>query len=95
MFAHSMTRSAATFRCVASRSCRPALRIGLLVAALSGQGCTSVPPAPLAGPHPADPRVATPPVAYRTVVGPYASQRPRDPAEWREQNERIAPAEKP
>ena len=32
---------------------------------------------------------------YRTIVGPYASQRPSDPSAWREQNERIAPAEKP
>jgi len=29
------------------------------------------------------------------VIGPYQSQRPVEPAPWREQNEQIAPAPKP
>ena len=95
MFAHPITRSPRTFRRIVARSCRPVLHIGLLFAALLGQGCASLPPAPLAGPDPVDPRAPSRPVAYRTVVGPYTSQRPRDPVEWRELNERVAPSEKP
>ena len=65
----------------------------LLLAAVSG--CTAAPPAPLAGPDPSDPHAPSRPVAYRPVVGPYVSQRPGDPAAWREQNERVAPREQP
>ena len=64
----------------------------LLLAAVSG--CTTL-PAPLAGPDPSDPHAPSRPVAYRSVIGPYVSQRPGDPAAWREQNERVAPREKP
>ena len=40
----------------------------------------------------ADARV--PATAYRPVLGGYVSQRPVEPAPWREQNERVAPAPK-
>ena len=56
-------------------------------------GCTA--PARVAGPHPADPDSPVRPVTYRNVIGPYAKQRPGDPSEWRQNNERVAPQEKP
>ena len=58
-------------------------------------GCTAAPPAPVSGAHPANPDSGARPAAYRPVIGPYASQRPRDPGGWRENNERVAPQEKP
>ena len=62
-----------------------------ILAALNA-GCASVPPRPLAGADPADPAARVPAVRYRSTIGPYASQRPVDPAPWAEQNERVAPA---
>lgn len=96
MFARSLARSPAIAgRRFASQPGACTLRVTLLLLTVLLAGCASAPPAPLAGPDPADPRTPAPRAAYRTVVGPYASQRPRDPAEWREQNERMAPAVKP
>jgi hypothetical protein len=43
------------------------------------------------GTDPADPGVRVAPVAYRSTLGSYVSQRPVDPADWRQQNERVAP----
>jgi hypothetical protein len=57
--------------------------------------CTPPPPAPLAGPDPANPAMRVPAVAYRSVVGPYQSRRPVEPQPWQDQNDRIAPAPKP
>ena len=56
------------------------------------EGC-AVPPAPLAGWHPANPDAPVPPVAYRAT--PHVSQRPVEPATWSEQNDRVAPRPKP
>jgi hypothetical protein len=56
--------------------------------------CMSVPERPLAGPDPSDPTVRVRATEYRPVLGSYAAQRPVEPAPWREQNERVAPAEK-
>jgi len=67
---------------------------GLCLAALLA-GCSGAPPAPITGVHPASPDVSTRPAAYQRVIGPYASQRPRDPSAWRENNERVAPQERP
>jgi hypothetical protein len=96
MFAQSRARSPAnTGRRSAIQLGFPTLRVALLLVASLMGGCSAVPPAPLAGPNPADPGTRAPSAAYLTVVGPYASQRPRDPSGWREQNERIAPEAKP
>jgi hypothetical protein len=54
-------------------------------------GCGDPPRMPVAGPDPADPGARTPPVGYRSTVGSYKTQRPVDPAQWGEQNERVAP----
>lgn len=56
--------------------------------------CSQV-PRPLVGLDPSDPRSPVRMTAYRSVIGPYQSQRPVEPAPWREQNEQIAPAPKP
>jgi len=98
MFAQTIARRLDPFgRRFASRSSpvrRTALRrAALLLLFACVSGCTAVPPAPLAGPDASDPHAR--PVAYRPVLGPYASRRPADPAAWREQNERVAPREKP
>jgi hypothetical protein len=53
------------------------------------------PPTPLAGADPADPSVRVPAASYRSPIGPYASQRPVEPKPWIEQNQTIAPQEKP
>jgi hypothetical protein len=96
MLAQSTTRAPrATGRRHASVSGRNAWCVGLLFAALLTQGCAATPPGPVAGRNPADPAAPAAPVAYRSVVGPYQSQRPSDPGPWREQNERVAPQEKP
>jgi hypothetical protein len=80
------------FHVVSVRAARLAALLSLpaLVAA-----CGAVPSAPFAGPHPSDVNAPVPRATYRTVVGPYTSQRPSDPSAWREQNERVAPESKP
>jgi hypothetical protein len=40
---------------------------------------------------PSDPASPVSPVTYRSSLGSYASQRPVSPADWRQQNERVAP----
>jgi hypothetical protein len=93
MFAHPIARSLERIgRRSTSQFILPAL--ALLLSAFVATGCTSAPPAPIAGPNPANASAATPPVAYRSVIGPYTSNRPRDPSEWGEQNQRITPSEK-
>ncbi len=89
------------------RRCLRALlksRIGplglVLGAALLAQGCRTDPPAaPVAGPDPSDPQAPAARSGYRSTLGSYTSQRPVEPAPWREQNWReqnqsVAPAPK-
>jgi hypothetical protein len=75
-----------------ARVVRRALCVALLC--LPFAACLSVPERPTAGPDAADPKARAPVVAYRPVLDGYRSQRPVEPAPWREQNERVAPAEK-
>lgn len=56
--------------------------------------CSAAPERPLAAADPSDPNTRVPATAYRPVLGGYASQRPVEPAPWREQNERVAPAQR-
>lgn len=93
MFAHPLRYASAPSGRRAAFHLHPAALAGLCLAALLA-GCTSTPPAPVAGAHPADPDARARPAAYRPVIGPYASQRPRDPSDWRQNNERVAPQEK-
>jgi hypothetical protein len=71
--------------------------VGVCAIALAAlvSGCAGAPPAPVAGAHPADPAARVRPAAYHSVTGGYTRQRPRDPSDWRQNNERVAPQEKP
>jgi len=72
------------------RSCRAVLIFSALTA-VSGCAAPSQPPA---GPDPADPSVRVPPAGYRSTLGAYRSQRPVEPGDWRDINERITPQPK-
>ena len=67
-----------------------AMLIALLTAA-----CAASSARPIAGLDPADPESPVPPVRAGNTLGTYVSQRPVDPAPWRERNERVAPKAKP
>lgn len=73
------------------------IRFALTAAAVSLliAGCTQTAVAPLAAKDPADPGARVPRVGYRGKLGSYTSQRPVEPSPWRQQNERVAPANKP
>jgi hypothetical protein len=77
--------------CVRTSQVRRSIYVALLC--LPAAACLSAPQAPLAGPDPADPQARVPAVSYRSVLSGYASQRPVEPAPWREQNERVAPSQ--
>jgi hypothetical protein len=70
------------------KSSRACIALGL---ALLAAGCAGAPPSPYAGADPADPAARVPRAAYRSTIEPYRRQRPVEPADWREQNERITP----
>lgn len=96
MFAHFWTRSAGLLRrgkalLSGSSGALLAVACGLLVASCS----SASQPASMGGPDPADPKVRVPAATYRSLVAPYAAQRPVEPLPWREQNQGVAPAEKP
>ena len=67
---------------------------GAILLCLLTSACFSTPERPVAGPDPSDPNARAPATAYRPVLGGYVSQRPVEPAPWRKQNDRVAPAEK-
>jgi hypothetical protein len=69
--------------------------IGIIALSLLTSACVTTPSAPYAGPDPSDPGVRVPAAGYRSTLGRYTSQRPVEPAPWREQNERVTPAPKP
>ena len=73
---------------------RAAPAFGALVLCLLTSACFSTPERPVTGPDPSDPSARAPATAYRPVLGGYVRQRPVEPAPWREQNDRVAPAEK-
>lgn len=66
----------------------------LAAAALLTQGCAPIPQLPFDGAKASDPGVRVPPAGYRSVLGNYSSQRPVEPAPWRERNDRVAPTQK-
>jgi hypothetical protein len=61
---------------------------------LIAAACTPSPERLAAGVTAADPAAPVPASAYRSVLSGYVSQRPAEPAPWREQNERVAPQKK-
>ena len=70
---------------------RATLVAGACALSLLSAGCITSADGPHAVPDPSVARVRVPAVAYRPVLGGYISQRPVEPAPWREQNERVAP----
>ena len=66
----------------------------VLIGALAVSGCAA-PPQPFAGPDPANPAVAVSAVGYRSTLGAYRSQRPVEPGDWTDTNERVTPRPKP
>ena len=68
--------------------------ISIVLLCLPFAACMSVPERPATGPDPSDPKVRVPAAAYRPILGGYTSQRPVEPAPWRERNERVTPAER-
>jgi hypothetical protein len=91
MFAHRFCVRAAFGRPLAM-SARNLTALAVVAAVLAA--CSQV-PQPSAGADPSDPRSSARPMTYRSVIGPYESQRPVEPAPWRDQNERITPPAKP
>lgn len=95
MFAHFQAKSAALWgrRAVSFRT-RLAPAIGVVALCLLSAACVTTPHEPFAGPDPSSPSIRVPLTGYRSTIGRYTSQRPVEPAPWREQNERITPAPK-
>jgi hypothetical protein len=95
MFAHSRMRPRASAR--GTRSIWGRWRVvawGGMVAMLTA--CSGAPPpAPLVGADPSDPSARVPAAAYRSTLGDYRGQRPVEPKPWTEQNQHVAPADKP
>ena len=73
------------------RSLRAVLLAGSLIAVA---GCAA-PSQPFTGPDPADPSVRVSPTRYHSTLGPYSSQRPVEPGDWVDANERVTPQPKP
>ena len=72
------------------RSFRAVLLFGVLTAVA---GCAAL-SQPLAGPDPSDPSVRVPSTGYRSTLGAYKSQRPVEPRDWTDTNERVTPQPK-
>lgn len=70
------------------------LPVVLTACALLAQGCAAISPQPFQGAGASNPDARVPPTTYRPVLGTYSSQRPVEPAPWRERNDRVAPAPK-
>lgn len=62
---------------------------------LIAAACSPSPERLAAGVAAADPAAHVPANSYRPVFSGYTSQRPVEPAPWREQNDRVAPRQRP
>jgi hypothetical protein len=78
-----------------TRSIPSRVAVVLCVAPLLAACFPTTPRPPIAGSHPADPAAPAPPATYRPALGDYRSYRPVEPKPWTEQNQQVAPAEKP
>jgi len=70
------------------------MKLVIVGLALLTAACTAVPPRPFAGADPSNPDAGVTASTYRSTTVGYQSQRPVQPATWREQNERVAPKRK-
>lgn len=57
--------------------------------------CAALPPQSFDAANPADPDAAVAPTPYRSTLGSYRSQRPVEPGDWMDTNERVTPQRKP
>lgn len=71
------------------------LRVVLLVGALPAVAGCAAPSTPFVGHDPSDPSVRVPAAGYRSAVAGYRSQRPAEPGDWIDTNERVTPQPKP
>ncbi len=55
------------------------------VLAAAAHGCAATPISPFPGPDPSDASLRVPAVSYRPAIGPFASQRPVEPGQWKKQ----------
>lgn len=85
--------SAAGFQ--AARALHPFSILVMFLASLLLAGCAATPKQIASGPDPSDPGVPVASVTYRPATGSYESLRPTAPTAWRQQNERVAPQQKP
>jgi hypothetical protein len=76
------------------RACRATRRLVLPALSLLLLAGCAVPPAPIAGPDPADPAVPVKPVSWSSSIGKGAS-RPVDVQDWRNRNQGVTPEVKP
>jgi hypothetical protein len=90
MFVHARSLLAGNGQRRRSRESTVAAGLTALAAGFLLAGC-SLAAAPIVGPDPSDPKVRVRPVSYRSTIGSYKSQRPVEPSDWREQNERVTP----
>lgn len=92
MFSHVRAKAAAIARRRTKPFCKRLISaVGVAALGLLAASCMTQ-PAPYAGADPSDSKSRVPAVTYRSPIARYASQRPVEPAPWREQNERVAPA---
>lgn len=76
------------------RNCTRWAAISLVAAMLAG--CAADAQNRLvSGADPAEPGSTSRPVGYRSVTAGYVSQRPVNPASWRQQNEQVTPPSQP
>ena len=73
---------------------RTTFAVLILLLAASATGCVKTSNATFVAPDPSDSEARVPAPRYRSAIAPYTTRRPVDPAPWREQNERVAPAPK-
>ena len=57
-------------------------------------GCAEAPKT-ISRPDPSNALERVAAVSYKSAIAPFRSQRPVQPARWRQQNEQVAPAPKP
>jgi hypothetical protein len=92
MFAHLWPLPPAMRR-QPTRSTGPLRVAGAIALGLLAGGCVAT-GRPITGADPSNPTARVAATTYRSVVSGYVSQRPVEPAPWREQNERVTPPPK-
>ena len=69
------------------------IRAFVLIGTLAAASCAA-PSQPFVGPDPANPSAGVPAVGYRSTLGSHRSQRPVEPGDWVDTNDRVTPRPK-